>query len=193
MDCKAAVRWLRQRAEDFNLDPQRFAAWGPSAGGHLAALLGTSAHVSEWETAGEAQGTSSRVQAVCDCFGPTDLLKMSAQSPPDTPHKHDTADSFESRLIGGPLQENKEKAQCASPIAYVTPLSAPFLIIHGDKDPLVPVEQSVVLHEALRAAGVESELRIIAGGGHGNSVFNSPETFDEIDAFLRKYLCGESS
>jgi acetyl esterase/lipase len=185
IDCKAAVRWLRKHAGEFNLDPERFGAWGPSAGGHLAALLGTSAHLGEWD-AGKGGGVSSRVQAVCDCFGPTDLLQMSAQSGPDCPHDHDAPDSLESKLIGGALQENKEKAVRANPIRYITRDCAPFLIIHGDADTLVPLGQSIILHEALKAAGVESELRIIPGGGHGNSIFTTPEMFDVIDAYFRK-------
>ena len=81
-DCKAAVRWLRAHAAEYHLDPNRFAAWGSSAGGHLAAMLGTTGDVKEFEV-GENLGVSSRVQAVVDYFGPTDFLQMDAHRPPN--------------------------------------------------------------------------------------------------------------
>src|SRR5581483_402137 len=132
-DCKAAVRFLRSNARKYNLNPDAFGVWGASAGGHLVALLGTTGNVKELEGAvGGHAGVSSRVQAVCDFFGPTDLTKMAAQTTVKGPIDHDSPNSPESKLVGGPIQENKEKAAKANPITYVSKDDPPFLILHGD-------------------------------------------------------------
>ena len=183
-DCKAAVRWLRARAPLFKLDPNRFAAWGPSAGGNLAAMLGTTGDVVEFEV-GENLDVSSRVQCVVDYFGPTDFLQMDAQRLPDG-MIHDTADSPESELVGGPIQANKEKVARANPITYVTSDAPPFLIVHGDQDPLVPYQQSVLLVEALAGAGVEVAFYTVAGGGHGR--FTDPVVPAMTTEFLTRRL-----
>src|SRR5262245_17052789 len=137
-DCKAAVRWLRANAKTYNLDPERIGVWGASAGGHLAALLGTSGGVEDLEGKGGDADQSSRVQAVVDFFGPTDFLQMDAHAVPGARLKHDVPDSPESRLIGGAIRENVEKAGRANPIKYVTKEAPAFLIVHGEQDPLVP-------------------------------------------------------
>ena len=129
-DCKAAIRWLRANAAKYHLDPDHIGVWGASAGGHLVALLGTTGSVKELEGKGGNLDQSSRVQCVVDWFGPTDLATMGGS--------HDKPGSPESRLIGGPVQENKEKARKASPLTYVSKDSAPFLIMHGDQDNTVP-------------------------------------------------------
>lgn len=116
-DCKAAVRWLRAHAKQYRIDPGRFAAWGSSAGGHLVALLGTSGGTKQFDT-GENLTESSRVQAVVDFFGPTDLLQMDAHAHATASLKHDAPASPESRLIGGPIQENKEKAARADRLRH---------------------------------------------------------------------------
>lgn len=183
-DCKGAVRWLRAHAKEYNLDPDRFAAWGASAGGHLVALLGTTGNVKSFDV-GENLDFSSRVQAVVDFFGPTDLTLMSKDAPPNGPIDHDAADSPESLLIGGPIQANKEKAAKANPINYVTRDAPPFLILHGDKDNLVPYQQSELLRDALQKAGVPATLNIIPGAGHG---FAGPEINRQVDEFLERHL-----
>jgi len=183
-DCKAAVRWLRANAKEHNLDPNRFAAWGSSAGGHLVALLGTSGGVKEFDT-GDNLKVSSRVQAVVDFFGPTDFTQMGKFSLLNAPFDHDAADSPESRLIGGAIQQNKDKAAKANPITYVSQDDPPFLILHGDKDNLVPFQQSELLKEALTKAGVTVTLRIIEGAGHG---FGGRDIDNQVAAFLEKHL-----
>lgn len=183
-DCKAAVRWLRAHAASYQLDPNRFGAWGPSAGGHLVAMLGTTGHVTAFEV-GEHLEVSSRVQCVVDYFGPTDFLQMDTQRPPDG-MSHDTPDSPESALIGGPIQEHPEKTARANPITYVTAAAPPFLIVHGDQDPLVPYGQSVLLVEALRQVGAEVTFYTVKGAGHGG--FTDPEVPSLTAAFLAKHL-----
>lgn len=181
-DCKAAIRWLRAHAAEYGFDPGRFGVWGSSAGGHLVALLGTAGGVEEFDV-GPNAGVSSRVQAVCDFFGPTDFTKMSSFW---TKMNHDAPDSPESRLIGGPVQENKDKAQKANPILYVTREDPPFLIVHGDEDPLVPHNQSEILYDALKKMGIDVTLYTVRGGGHGG--FNDPKVNPLIAEYFRKHL-----
>jgi acetyl esterase/lipase len=180
-DCKAAVRFLRANADKYNLDTKRFGAWGASAGGHLVALLGTTGDVNDFEK-GENLKVSSRVQAVCDYFGPTDFSRIA-----DFPStmNHTAADSPEAKLIGGPILENKEQCKKANPITYVSKDDPPFLIIHGDADPLVPHNQSELLYDALQKAGVEAKLHIVKGSGHG---FKDPAIEKMVEEFLAKHL-----
>jgi acetyl esterase/lipase len=157
-DCKAAVRWLRANASTYDLDPDHIGAWGMSAGGHLAALLGTSGGVPELEGSGDNMQYSSRVQAVCDVAGPADLPAMTNLGP-----KRRFAIEA---LLGGSLERDKAKAITASPIHYVSKDNPPFLIVHGEADRVVPVEQSERLYEELRKAGVNATLKILPLVGH---------------------------
>jgi len=178
-DCLAAVRWLRANAVKYNLDPKRVAAWGDSAGGHLVALMGTLGN----------KDPQTRLQAVIDFYGPTDLLKMAEHEKlsPDVKYQipHNSPQSPESLLIGGPIQENKEKAARANPINYISKETAPFLIMHGDRDPLVPTEQSRIFQQALEKAGIPATLHIVKGGGHG---FGGPEIDRMVDEFFDRTL-----
>jgi acetyl esterase/lipase len=183
-DCKAAVRYLRANAQKYNLDPNRFGVWGPSAGGHLAALLGTTGDINEFDV-GENLSVSSRVQAVADFFGPTDFLQMEEHRLPNGMH-HNTPDSPESKLIGGNIADNPEKVAKANPITYITKDDPPFLIIHGDKDPLVPHHQSELLETALKKAGVPVLFYTVKGGGHGG--FKDPNVLKLTKEFFEKHL-----
>jgi acetyl esterase/lipase len=179
-DVKEAVRFLRVNAKKYNLDPDRFGAWGGSAGGHLVALLGTSGDVKELEGDGPNKEVSSRVQAVCDFFGPTDLAKLVGNST--------NAQSPVLKLLGGPVADKKAEAERANPITHISKKAPPFLIVHGDKDTTVPLSQSELLHEALKKAGVESTLIVLPGAGHGGAAFNEPDTAKKIDEFFDKHL-----
>ena len=183
-DVKAAVRWLRANAKTYRLDPNRFAAWGSSAGGHLVAMLGTAGDVAEFEI-GENLEVSSKVQAVVDYFGPTDFLQMDAQRLPEG-LVHDASDSPESQLVGGPIQEHKDRVARANPITYVSKDDSPFLIIHGDQDKLVPYQQSVLLKDALEKAGVPVTFYRVEGGGHG--WFRDLKVPELTKAFLEQHL-----
>jgi len=172
-DCRAAIRYLRANAARFGYDAAKIGVWGSSAGGHLVALVGT---------LGEG---ADKVQAVVDWFGPTNVRRMSMWS---STMDHDSPVAPESRLIGGPVQQNAELADKANPVTYVTKDDPPFLIQHGDADPLVPMEQSELLQEALQKAGVPVEFNALHGAGHGGPMFQTPENFAKIRAFLAKHL-----
>ncbi|HVF35975.1 MAG TPA: alpha/beta hydrolase [Candidatus Saccharimonadia bacterium] len=188
-DVKGAIRFLRANAGSYNLDPARFAVWGSSAGGHLAALAGTSGHAPEIEGAiGGNLHVSSRMQAVVDYYGPTDLLQVmpDTRTPPGSALNHDAADSPESRLLGytasdegiGVLRANIANpnapfptwlalARQASPITFVDAADPPFLIVHGTADATVPIRQSERLRDALAAVGRAPGYVTVPGAGHG--------------------------
>jgi dipeptidyl aminopeptidase/acylaminoacyl peptidase len=126
------------------------------------------------------------VKAVCALSGPTDFLQMDAHALKDAKLKHDFPGSPESRLIGGPIQKNKEKVAKANPITYVSKESPPFLLIHGDQDPLVPVHQAQLLYDALKEKGVPVQLHIVKGAGHGVGGRDVNELIDRFfDANLK--------
>ncbi len=191
-DVKAAVRWLRAHAEEYNLDPDRFGAWGASAGGHLVALLGTSGGDPELEgdegvvratpepgaAGAAAEIISSRVRCVCDFFGPTDMTTFPGMdnAPPTNPVY---------KLMGGPPSQKHDLMVQASPITYITADDPPFLIMHGDKDDVVPLDQSQRFDELLRKAGIRSELVVLKGQGHG---FKDPEPLKKVRAFFLQEL-----
>ena len=176
-DCKAAVRFLRANAKTYNIDPDRIGVWGSSAGGHLVAMLGTSGDVKELEGDLGNPGVSSRVQAVCDFCGPTDFTVVDKFP--------NGAVGPVTQLIGGPIAENLEKTKTANPITYVTKDDPPFLIMHGDQDKTVPINQSELLNEALKKAGVWVKFEPVKGAGHG---FGGPEIMKTVEQFFDEKL-----
>lgn len=154
-DCKCAIRFLRAKAKDYHLNPDRIGIWGPSAGGHLAALIGTTSGHKEFEGQGGWPDFSSRVQAVVDWFGLSGHLK---------------------------------NVRAADPVNYVTADDPPFLIMHGDKDPLVPLRYSERLTAALKKAGVEVTFHVVQGAGHGGPAFDTREHQELVDAFWDRHL-----
>ena len=162
-DAKGAVRWLRANADQYNLDPNRFGAWGDSAGGHLSALLGTSEGVDYLEGDQGNLEYSSGVQAVCNWYGPTDFTQVQpAFSEPISPKVWQEYRGVPwylytvvtTLLLGGSVSEKTQLAQAANPINYIDSEDPPFMIVHGDLDKIVPVNQSVILVEALESYGV---------------------------------------
>jgi acetyl esterase/lipase len=184
-DCKAAVRWLRANADKYNLDPAHIGAWGDSSGGHLAGLLGVTAGITNLEGNGGNPSESSDVQAVVDFFGPADFVNIVSEK---SALAHGKADSPEGLLIGGAIKDNIEKAKAASPVTYATNNPAPFLIVHGDKDQIVPWEQSELFYEALTHAGADVTFYTIAGAGHEDPNFDSPMMRAAVKAFFDKHL-----
>jgi acetyl esterase/lipase len=160
-DCRAAIRWLRSNASKYHIDPSKIGVWGASAGGHLAALLGTAADAKGWDGVGNFSDQSTLVQAVCDYFGPVDFLHKF------NPDRASGPNSPVARLLGGPLKDKQEDARTASPLTYVSKGDSPFLIVHGDMDALVPLDQSRLLLDALKKNGVSAQLIVVTNGKHG--------------------------
>jgi acetyl esterase/lipase len=178
-DCQRAVRWLRKNAKEFRVDPKRFGAAGASAGGHLALLLGTREVRDDSDP--ELKGISSKVQCVLSICGPTDLTdKRYAQAARDS-----ELGKILIEFIGKPYDEAPEIWKEASPIYHVSPDDAPTFIIHGDRDSIVPFEQSVRFAEALKKVGVEVQLVAIKGMDHGPT---TPEQQDELMKAFGKAL-----
>lgn len=172
-DLREAVRWIRRNAQTYGVDPRRIAALGASAGGHLAALLGT-------DQAGSPDRLSSRVSAVIDFYGPTDLRALAAS--------RSAALGPLELLLGGPPEQLPERYDAASPVKHVSHDDPPMLIIHGSDDYLVPVEQSRALADALDAAGVPNRLIVVENARHGFEfrINDERDLLPEIIAFLDK-------
>jgi acetyl esterase/lipase len=156
-DVKCAVRWLRANAERLGIDPARIGALGLSAGGHLASLLGATGD-DLWNRSGGSEGRSARVQAVVSFFGPEDLRGKGATEGPGR---------MVYDLFGGPESERGDAYRVGSPIVHVTPDDCPFLFLHGEADPLVPIEQSERMKAALDRAHVPATLIRVRNGVHG--------------------------
>ena len=176
-DVQRAVRWVRAHAGEYGVDPQRIGAFGHSAGGHLAACLGTR------ETRDNSDVSlarySSRVSCVVDMSGPSDLLlPLNAQ-----------AEGLVNALVGGPTANRTAALRDASPVYSVSPKSAPFLIVHGRNDDLVSPKHAEVLDAALRKASVESKIIMFDGEGHVLSKkANVDRMVIETLAFLKTHL-----
>lgn len=181
-DIQLAVRWVRAHAAEYNIDPDQVGATGGSAGGHLVSLLGT--RDTRKGTTAPLQQYSSKVQAVVDVFGPADLTKEFPTTGPYNLNVQKMVDD----LLAAPALSNPELAREASPVFFASKSSAPFLIFHGDKDALVPVQQSIEFDAALKKAGAESTLVIMQGEGHGLRPENLKRWREESLAFFEKHL-----
>ncbi|MES2568479.1 MAG: alpha/beta hydrolase [Verrucomicrobiota bacterium] len=146
-DCQAALRWLRTHGRSVGIDPRRIGVSGESAGGHLAALLGTIEK-------------TPRIRAVCSLYAPTDLVSLGRQyADPERP-------SDIERLLGGPIEKKLKLAALASPVSHAGPSAPPFLLIHGEQDRLVPLEQSLELQSRLLRSGIKARLIVVPGKKH---------------------------
>lgn len=186
-DVKAAVRWTRAHADKYGLYADKIGVWGASAGAMLASLTGLSSNDPVLEgNLGEATEQSSRVQAIVHWFGPTDFVTIATRS------------TLEARILpllvelnlfgpesGGELES---KARQASPIERITPDAPPILIMHGDRDRLIPIAEAEMFHKTLSRRGVKSTFVSIAGAGHEDPAFDSPTNIGITAAFLRANL-----
>ena len=194
-DVKAAIRCLRAKSSEFGLDAVRLAVWGASAGAHLASLAGTSAGVSilEDRAHGWADQDSS-VRAVVSFFGPTDFLMMdtylseTGAGAPD----HSDAASPESKLLGAPITEIPAVVRAADPQTWLTPSVPPFFFAHAPRDPIVPVQHSVIFASRITAiAGSgRAHLRFVEGAGHAGPEFDEPGLLAEVARFLDAHMRG---
>ena len=182
-DCKAAIRWIRGHAKEYNLDPDRIGVTGTSAGGHLVCLLGLTEGVKELEgSIGEFTSLSSRVTCVANYCGPTDMASPLMQG--EAALKDDPAVAG---LLGGSLAEKAVEAKACSPLTYVHAGAPPFLTAHGTKDMRVNFTNATRLHEALTKAGDSSILLAMTDAGHG---FGSPELNNRVRQFFDMHLRG---
>lgn len=178
-DVHAALQWLRASAERYGLDRDRMGAWGASAGGHLVALLATS--------------TDEPPRAVVDWYGPTDFLAMDVQTaelgcPEFGSGGHDDASSPESRLMGFPIQQQRERVRDADPARHAHVNVPPMLIQHGARDCTVPWLQSRHLADSLRAAGARIVVLETLDGGHGGRAFDAPDNVDRVLDFFAAHM-----
>lgn len=180
-DCKAAIRFLRANAAQHNIDPNRIGVAGASAGGHLAALVGMTGDDAKLEGTLGTQGVSSRVQAVCDYFGPTDLTTVAGT-------EWDNPKGAVYHLLGGTVAQHMQAARDASPIFHVAKSNPPFLILHGDSDQTVPLSDSQNLAKAMKDQGANVQFHILPGAGHGGPAFFTPEMRQHVTEFFRQSM-----
>lgn len=183
-DARAALRFLRTHAKDYQVDPKRVAVAGDSAGGHLALLLGL------MDAEGGAPG---KVQAVVNYSGPADLRTWSATPEGDVLLKKVVHGKDSSAILKDLLGTSDRKAAVmaqASPITHVDAKDPPVLTFQGAADPLVQADQAKALHEALKKAGVVEKLVLLDGAGHGWGGKQKERTDREMLEFLDKHLNG---
>ena len=178
-DVKAAVRWLRTNAKDHKIDADHIGATGFSAGGHLSLMLGVTEPKDGLEGDVSANAPSSRVQAVVNYFGPTDLTAVDIPEV-DKPMLHD--------LFGGNLGDKAQESRKASPLTFITKDDPPILTYQGTKDPLVPYTQAIKLVEAQTAFGVPGRVELLAGASHGWGGDDMARTLEGTFAFFDKHL-----
>lgn len=180
-DCRAAIRYLRENAKTYGLKGDKIAVWGSSAGGLLASLLGTSDEVLNEEI-------SSKVQAVINWFGPTDLLTLPENIVGGKYTNEMVAKSNASRLLGKDIREAQELAQKISPLYNVSKDDAPFIIVQGELDQYVIPEQNIQLHRKQKEVGADSELILVKDAGHAHKFFHTEEINQKMLTFLNKTL-----
>ena len=189
-DCKAAIRWLKAHAGQYGIDPERVGVWGLSAGGHLAALLATTAASGTLEGELGNNNFSSEIAACCDWCGPTDLVNFREQCPPDATYSTISPPDMVDQFLGVPAAEDKELAKKASPITYVSENIPPTLIMHASEDPIVPFIQSQEFANKLEAAGAPGTMIKINSDDH---VFLSDASFKAVTDFFDEKLKAKKS
>ena len=184
-DAKAAVRWLRANAEKYHFDTNRIVAFGNSAGGQLAALLGTTGDIKPLEGNLGNPDQSSKVQAVVDWCGPTDFIGIEEQGDAKNQLRLTDPKGPVAKLFGGLPSKKRELAAAASPLTFVTKDDPPFLIMHGDHDTVVPIKQSSDFYEVLKATHLPVIYHVVKNGGHN---FFSPENLQIVENWLKNTL-----
>jgi acetyl esterase/lipase len=181
---KCAVRYLRSKAKELKIDPERVAAIGYSAGGHLSLMLGLMDPSDGLDSAGGNEGFSSKVQAVVNYFGPTDFTKPDMGENPVG--KKLVTDFMGTTDLTSPLFKQ------ASPITYINKGDPPIITFQGTADPLVPAAQAKTLHALLKEKGVEEHLELIENGGHGFAGEANQKTVKMMEEFLKQHLSAKT-
>ncbi len=190
-DCKCAVRWLRAHAREYGVDPDRIGVWGGSAGGHLALMVGLADAGAGLEGNGGWKDVSSRVAAVCNWFGPADMTVLTGKQSP-------LSDSPVTQFLGGAPEEIPELYALASPVTHASKDDPPTLLVHGDRDAMVPLSQSEAMLARLEEVGVERELLVVKNAAHGfKPSGGEPEPdhdgiLDRCRAFFDEHLRGDA-
>ena len=204
-DMNRAVRFIRYHAQDYHIDPDRIGITGASAGGHLSVMLGTAGDAGDKNARDPVDQTSSRVQAVACFFPPTDFLNygkpgeiaigcgvLKGFKPPFDFHEQDPATKTFVRItdLGKILEIGRE----ISPVYHASSDDPPTLIIHGDADKLVPIQQAEAVLEKLKGAGVETKLVVKEGAGHGwpDLIKDTVTIADWFDQHLKAPKTGSS-
>jgi len=191
-DAKAAVRYLRANASGYRVNPDKIASWGASAGGNIAAMLGTTGGVAELEGAELGNASqSSRVLAAVDWFGPINFLTMDAEAQAlGFTINTNGATSPESRYIGAAVQTVPTQVAKANPANYISADDAAFFIQVGSADKNIPYTQSLNFSQALTAVKGASHVsyELLAGAGHGSSEFGTSTNLDKVISFLDRFM-----
>jgi acetyl esterase/lipase len=185
VDAKCAVRFLRANAKALDIDPNDIGIWGHSAGAHLASLVGTARADAGWDV-GPYLDQPSTVEAVADFAGPSNLVTLGEEGGPGV-----VKDNFVSLLGPVPPEQLPAELKAASPVTYVSPGDPPFLIIHGDMDPIVPIAQSEELARALESAAVPVQFVVVKGGGHALDEPNAQPDTQQIEALIVDFFVRE--
>ena len=179
-DCRAAIAELARRSGEWGIDPARIAVIGSGGGGHLAALTALDP---------DDEGDSGQARSTDGVFVPAAFAVIATPTPlPSLGPEHDRPRSAASLLVGGPLPEVREAALRASPLSHVSPDTPPCLIVHGDADRSVPLDQALRFDAALRAAGVPTTLLILEGVGHTPAVNRESIPGKALLEFLNRTL-----
>ena len=197
-DVKAAGRFLRAHAAQYNVDSKHIGLWGGSAGGYLVAIAGTTNGTKQFDK-GEYLNQSSDVQAVFDEYGLSDLTKIGADYSEAVQKLHASDGATENLWLNGSsvftghagnVSSDLKKAEAANPITYISSKTPPFLLMHGDKDVVVSPSQTEILHKALVEKGIDSTRYVVTGAAHGGVYWYQPEVMEVVLEFFNRTLKG---
>ena len=185
-DIKAAIRFLRGHGAEWKLPTNHIVIAGDSAGGHLAALVGVSNGHDELEgSLGDDRKQSSAVQGIISFYGGANLTTILKQS---TPHGLSVRVPALDLLLGGQPEVVPELARLASPVFHVDRSDPPLLLLHGDQDPQMPINQAHELMGAYRKLDLPAHLEVVHGAAHGGAAFYDAERMEVVKAFLERHF-----